>query len=272
MSERTDIEWTDATWNPVRGCTKVSPGCKNCYAETLSERFRGVQGHPFEQGFDLRLVPEALSKPLSWRGSRRIFVNSMSDLFHDDVPFDFIAAVFGVMWACPQHTFQLLTKRPERMRRFFEWLQEEATERDPILECHLQAARHGVKLLAKTIAQAPVEWPLPNVWLGVSVETQEYVGRTATILQCPAALYFLSCEPMLGPLDLSEYIARVNWVICGGESGPRARPMDYEWAASLKDQCVDASVPFWFKQMGDYYIAGHKVHTLDGRTWDEVPK
>ena len=189
MSDRSDIEWTDATWNPVRGCQKVSPGCKHCYAETFSERFRGVPGHPFEQGFDLRLVPDALDLPRRWRSGRLVFVNSMSDLFQDEVPADFIRRAFSVMRECPQHQFQVLTKRAERL-----------------------------------LALAPkLDWA-PNVWMGVSVENDDYKWRIDLLRRVPAAIRFISVEPLLGPIKKLP-LKGIHWVIAGGESGPRARAM-----------------------------------------------
>lgn len=234
MSSHSSIEWTNATWNPVRGCTKVSPGCKHCYAETFSERFRGVPGHPFEQGFDLRLVPEALTLPLRWRQAKLVFVNSMSDLFHEDVPDDFIVRVFEVMREARQHQFQVLTKRAERMATL--------------------SSRLSIP---------------PNVWMGVSVESGDYRWRVAHLRRVAARIRFLSIEPLLasvGKLDLRG----VHWVIVGGESGPRARPMDPGWVRDIRSQCRQARVPFFFKQWGGV----HKSWTgreLDGRTWDEMP-
>lgn len=234
MSDRSSIEWTDATWNPVRGCTKVSPGCKYCYAETFSERFRGVPGHPFEQGFDLRLVPSALDLPKRWRAARRIFVNSMADLFHQRVPEAYIESVFEVMKDCPQHQFQVLTKRSERMSRF--------------------------------LKGRP---PPPNVWVGVSVETAEYAGRIAHLRDTPAVVRFLSVEPLLGPIpDLN--LDGIHWVIVGGESGHRARPMNPAWVREIRDQCRASGVAFFFKQWGG--VQKSKTgRELDGRTWDEMP-
>lgn len=234
MSDGSAIEWTDATWNPVRGCTKVSPGCKHCYAETFAERFRGVPGHPFEQGFDLRLVPEALGLPLRWRRPRRVFVNSMSDLFHERVPVAFVQQVFAVMERAAQHDFQVLTKRPERLA-----------------------------------ALAPLLPRSRNIWLGVSVESQAYTWRAELLGRIPAAVRFLSVEPLLGPIDELP-LAGIDWVIVGGESGARARPMDPAWARAIRDQCTRAGVPFFFKQWGgpNKKRAGR---SLDGRTWDEMP-
>lgn len=264
MSEKSKIEWTDATWNPVRGCTKVSAGCRNCYAETFSERWRGIPGHPFEQGFDLRLVPEKLMDPMKWKKPKRIFVNSMSDLFHKDVPFEYIGQVWETMGAASHHTFQILTKRPQRMLEYFEWC------KDAMRRAGLDESWKGINAL-------------PNVWLGVSVEDQRAADeRIPLLLQTPAAVRFLSCEPLLGPVDLSrvEYIhaangigeqwrdplnqrnryqrewlasrAAINWVIAGGESGPGARAMHPDWARSLRDQCQAAGVPFFFKQWGEW--------------------
>jgi protein gp37 len=266
MGDKSSIQWTDATWNPVRGCTKVSAGCKNCYAETFAERFRGVPGHPFEQGFDLRLVPEALALPLRWRRPRRIFVNSVSDLFHEGVPDDYIAAVFGVMAAAPQHTFQVLTKRPERARRWFsQGMDVQAAACARLDEIGFERGCGS--------AFEPEVWPLPNVWLGVSVEDQSAADeRIPHLLTTPAAVRFLSCEPLLGPVDLRPWLMKLatsgpgwkltggtaleiadkvlDWVIVGGESGPGSRPMHLAWARSLVSQCRDAKVPVFVKQLG----------------------
>lgn len=239
MSANSDIEWTDATWNPVRGCTKISPGCKHCYAETFAERFRGVKGHPYEQGFDLRLVPEKLVEPLRWRTPKMIFVNSMSDLFHDQVPENYIEAVARVMVAAKWHTYQVLTKRSERLR--------------VLLDSKLSFAANQ-----------------PHIWWGVSVEDRKYgLPRVADLQKAHAAVRFLSIEPLLediGKLDLTS----INWVIVGGESGPGARPIQKEWVVSLRGQCRGAKVPFFFKQWGGV----HKSDTgrkLEGRTYDEFP-
>jgi protein gp37 len=234
MSENSAIEWTDATWNPVRGCTKISPGCKHCYAETFAERFRGVPGHPFEQGFDLRLVPTALDLPRRWRRGRLVFVNSMSDLFQDDVPVDFVHKVFEVMRDCPQHQFQVLTKRAERLAEL-----------------------------------APnLEWP-PNVWMGVSVENADYTWRVRELQKVRAAIRFISVEPLLGAIPRLP-LAGIHWVIVGGESGHRAREMKIEWARDIRDQCRDGGVAFFFKQWGGVRrkIAGRE---LDRREWNEMP-
>lgn len=238
MSADSKIEWTDATWNPVRGCTKISPGCKHCYAETFAERFRGVPGHPYEQGFDLRLVPEKLEDPLRWRRPRRIFVNSMSDLFHRDVPSDYARKVFDVMREAHWHTFQVLTKRADRMQAFIK--------------------DQGIE-------------PTPHIWLGVSVEDRKYgLPRVETLRQIPAAVRFLSVEPLLEDLGKVN-LDGIQWVIVGGESGRRARPMDRPWVASLQQQCEQAQVPFFFKQWGG--IRKHETgRSLNGRTYDEYPR
>jgi len=246
VSEKSAIEWTDSTWNPVTGCTKVSPGCKNCYAEVFAERFRNVPGHPYEQGFDLRLWRERIELPLSWRKPRMIFVNSMSDLFHEKVDDAFIEAVFETMRRASWHTFQVLTKRADRMREFVEG-----------------RAKRG---LAPNKVQ-------PNTWLGTSVESSDYLNRAEAVRDLPATVRFLSCEPLLAPLELGSVLGRddgVNWVIVGGESGWRARPMDQAWVLSIGRQCKEAGVPFFFKQWGGV----HKKKAgrlLQGTTWDELP-
>jgi protein gp37 len=244
------IEWTTATWNPVTGCTKVSPGCDHCYAETFAERFRGVRGHPYERGFDLQLRPERLEQPLGWTRPSLIFVNSMSDLFHADVPEGYIARVAEIMGRASWHTFQVLTKRGERLER-----------------------------LSRRIS-----WP-PNVWLGVSVESPAYYGRIRHLQRVDAAVRFLSCEPLLAPLPELP-LDGIGWVIAGGESGPGARPMDPGWARQVRDQCERMEVAFFFKQWGAWAPVaaedgaapvlrrlGKKAagRLLDGRTWDQMP-
>jgi protein gp37 len=239
MSEFSAIEWTDATWNPVRGCTKISQGCKNCYAQTFAERFRGVKGHPYEQGFDLRLVPLKLAEPLRWRAPKKIFVNSMSDLFHDGVPDSYIKEVVRVMLEASWHTYQVLTKRAERLADFL--LKEPATV----------SARH--------------------IWWGVSVENRTSgLPRIEQLRRAPVHTRFLSIEPLLehlGTLDLRG----LSWVIVGGESGPRARPMKREWVISVRDQCLAAGVPFFFKQWGGRNKAA-TGRVLDGLTYNEYPE
>ncbi len=239
MSDRSRIEWTDATWNPVRGCTKISPGCTHCYAATFAERFRGVPGHPYEQGFDLLLVPEKLTDPFGWSGRRRVFVNSMSDLFHDGVPDEYIARVARVMAAADWHTYQVLTKRSERMAE--------------LLRTKLRFAAG-----------------LPHVWWGVSVENRRHgLPRIDHLRATPAAVRFLSVEPLLEDLGRLN-LAGIDWVIVGGESGAGARPMVADWVRSIRDQCEQARVAFFFKQWGGVRksAAGRE---LDKRTHDDQP-
>lgn len=263
MSDGSKIEWTEASWNPVTGCTKVSAGCDHCYAETFAERWRGIPGHHFENGFDVTLRPERLEQPLHWKRPRRIFVNSMSDLFHEAVPTAHIAAVFDVMRQTPQHTYQILTKRHARMRS-----------------------------LARSAAFGE-GCPLPNVWLGVSVEDQHWADiRIPALLQTPAAVRFISAEPLLGPVGLrpGEWIPpigggpRVNlatpwetpgpsldWVIVGGESGPGARRMTEGWARFLVGQCQDTGTAIFVKQLGS--VLGRKLGAgPKGGDWDAWPE
>jgi len=256
MAFESSIEWTESTWNPVTGCTKISPGCKHCYAETFAERWRGLPGHPYEQGFDLKLWPERLKMPLTWKEPRTIFVNSMSDLFHKDVPDSYVARVFDVMEQASWHNFQLLTKRAER---FAEWSRR------------IYAARREPPVGQK-------RWPR-NVWAGVSVESQDYVWRIDRLIRVPADIRFLSIEPLLSPVKIKTSLLRkIQWVIVGGESGPKARPMNPDWARDVRDQCLAAGVPFFFKQWGVYDAHGQRRskkesgRILDGRTWNEMPQ
>src|SRR5256886_2624900 len=239
MSSQSAIEWTDATWNPVRGCTKISDGCKHCYAETFAERFRGVKGHPYEQGFDLRLVPEKLAEPLRWKRPKMIFVNSMSDLFHKDVADDYVEAVCRVMKRANWHTYQVLTKRSSRLRNMLQ------------------------SRLAFVADQA-------HIWWGVSIEDRAHgLARLDHLRQAPAAVRFLSIEPLLedlGQIDLTG----IHWVIVGGESGAGARPMQESWVQSIREQCEKAGVAFFFKQWGG--VRKSKTgRDLAGRTYDEMP-
>ena len=239
MSDKSKIEWTDATWNPVRGCTKISPGCKHCYAATFAERFRGVVGHPYEQGFDLRLVPDKLDQPLKWKTSRQIFVNSMSDLFHEGVPDDYINSVAQTMARATWHVFQVLTKRARRMR--------------DVLSTQL-----------RDLASSP------HIWWGVSVEDQKFgLPRIEDLGRTPAAVRFLSVEPLLedlGQINLSG----ISWVIVGGESGPSAREMKGDWVLSILEQCENAQVPFFFKQWGG--VRKKKAgRLLNGPTYNDMP-
>jgi protein gp37 len=240
LSEHSEIEWTDATWNPVRGCTKISPGCAHCYAETFAERFRGVPGHPYEQGFDLKLVPEKLAEPLRWKRPRMIFVNSMSDLFHEDVPDDYVHRVVQVMRTANWHTYQVLTKRSERLR----------------------------DMLRTSLSEAAQE---PHVWWGVSVENRRHgLPRVDHLRAAPARTRFLSIEPLLE--DLGEInLCGIHWVIVGGESGAGARPMEKEWVLSLRDQCERVGVPFFFKQWGGTR-KGKAGRDLDGKKYDGLPQ
>lgn len=239
MARNSSIEWTDATWNPVRGCTKISPGCAHCYAETFAERFRGVKGHPFEQGFDLRIIPEKLHDPLSWRTPKRIFVNSMSDLFHDAIRDDYIAAVAGVMVEACWHTYQVLTKRSNRMR--------------DLLKTRLRFAADQ-----------------PHIWWGVSVENRRYgIPRIEDLQGSPASVRFLSIEPLLEDLGVLE-LSGIHWVIVGGESGYGARPMKREWVVSIQKQCRQFRIPFFFIKWGGVRKS-RAGRLLDGRTYDEMP-
>lgn len=239
MSMNSKIEWTDATWNPVRGCTKISPGCAHCYAETFAERFRGVPGHPYENGFDLRLVPDKLIEPFAWSKPKMVFVNSMSDLFHRDVPDEYVVLVARVMAAANWHTYQVLTKRSERLR----------------------------DMLQSKLAFAAAS---PHIWWGVSVENRRHgLPRIEHLRQARPAMAFLSVEPLLedlGDLDLTG----IQWVIVGGESGAGARSMKPEWVMNIQRQCDKIQVPFFFKQWGGVRksVAGRE---LNGRTYDEMP-
>jgi protein gp37 len=234
MAAGSAIEWTDATWNPVTGCTQVSPGCDHCYALTFAERFRGVPGHPYEQGFDFRLWPQRLDLPLLWKKPRRIFVNSMSDLFHKDVPDAFVRSIFDTMLQADWHTYQILTKRPQRL------------------------ARLGQSL----------PWP-SHIWIGVSVETNDYAWRADYLRQVPAAVRFISAEPLLGPVDQLS-LDGLHWVITGGESGAGHRQCDPAWVRDVRDRCVGEGVAYFHKQWGGRTPkAGGRI--LDGRTWDEQP-
>ena len=240
MSQKSTIEWTDGTWNPVRGCTKVSPGCAHCYAERFAERFRGVPGSPFEQGFDLRIVPHLLAEPFRWSKSQRVFVNSMSDLFHEGVSADYISKVISVMRLASWHTYQVLTKRAERL----------------------------ADLLTGELAEGT---NLSHVWWGVSVEDRRFgLPRIEELRRVPTITRFLSIEPLLEDLGTLN-LEGIHWVIVGGESGTRPRPMKIDWVRSIRDQCQAAGVPFFFKQWGGTRKkqAGRE---LDGQTHDEMPR
>jgi protein gp37 len=297
MADHSAIEWTDATWNPIRGCTRVSAGCEHCYAEKVAARFSGpglpYEGliHPTTRGWNgtVKLVPDVLDQPLRWKKPRRIFVNSMSDLFHESVPDNYIAAVFGMMAATPQHTYQLLTKRPGRMHLWFStWM-----SRDPSAIMHECVKGTMGYHHPRRPAINSMPWPLPNVWLGVSVENQATADeRISLLLKCPSRVRWLSCEPLLGSVRLHSALSVcpqlrtnaktgnlfdagygriipgkfeygqfnstgpfIDWVVAGGESGPDARPMHPDWARSLRDQCAAAGVPFFFKQWGEFDLS-----------------
>lgn len=235
MTTKTRIEWTEMTWNPVTGCTKLSQGCKHCYAERMAHRLKAMGNPRYPNGFDITLHEDLIDAPRRWRTPSRVFVNSMSDLFHEEIPERFIERVFATMRDCPRHTFQILTKRSERLREL-----------------------------------APrLDWPA-NVWMGVSVENAEVIGRVADLTTVPAAVRFLSCEPLIGPLDALP-LAGIHWIIVGGESGPGARPMAPDWVRSLRAQCEAAGVAFFFKQWGGVRkdLTGRM---LDGRTHDDMPQ
>lgn len=235
MAQKSSIEWTESTWNPVTGCTKLSAGCQNCYAERMAKRLKAMGSPNYVNGFEVTLHPNSLTLPLKWKKPQMIFVNSMSDLFHDRVPLEFILQVFEVMRQASQHQFQVLTKRSKRL----------------------------VKLSKK------LPWA-PNILMGVSVENSDYTSRIDDLVKTGAMTKFLSLEPLLGPLP-NLRLTGIDWVIVGGESGPGSRPMDPEWVIDIRNQCTTTGIPFFFKQWGGFHKkkAGR---TLDGRTWDEVPK
>jgi protein gp37 len=234
MSENSNINWTDATWNPVTGCTKVSAGCKHCYAEKMARRLRGMGQEKYANGFEVTLHPEVLEKPLMWRKPKRIFVNSMSDLFHDEVPTKFIQDVFRVMREAKQHQFQVLTKRSEKLAE-----------------------------LAPSLTWAD------NIWMGVTIETKKYLYRIEHLLETPAAIKFISFEPLLGSVGIFNPKG-IDWVIVGGESGPGARPMKKKWAREVRDKCIVCKVAFFFKQWGGRHKKGASC-LLDDRIWNEYP-
>ncbi len=235
MAARSRIEWTEVTWNPVTGCTKISSGCRFCYAERMSLRLRAMGAAKYENGFSVTLHESTLGDPLKWRKPRLVFVNSMSDLFHESVPAAFIESVFAVMNRAGRHTFQVLTKRPERA----------------------------------ALLSGRLRWT-PNVWLGTSVESSALLGRPAALKETRAQTKFLSLEPLLGPLPSLE-LTGIDWVIVGGESGPGARPMQPDWVREIRDRCIRSGTPFFFKQWGGVFKK-KTGRTLDGRTWDQIPK
>lgn len=234
MAQATRIEWTEYSWNPVSGCTKISSGCRHCYAERMANRLKAMGVDRYKSGFRLKTHPDLLSMPLKWRRPRTIFVNSMSDLFHEDVPMSFIEQVFEVMNSCPQHTFQILTKRSKRLAdisKSLNWTQ--------------------------------------NIWMGVTVENSQVVGRIRDLSRSGARVKFISCEPLLGPIDILD-LNGVDWVIVGGESGPHARPMKEEWAVSIRDKCLAGGVPYFFKQWGGWNKKA-RGRMLMGHIWNQMP-
>ncbi|GAB7387392.1 phage Gp37/Gp68 family protein [Bacillaceae bacterium] len=304
MSDKSKIEWCDATWNPVSGCSKVSEGCRNCYAERLSHRYKWTEKPWSAQnaGENVKLHPERLDQPLRWRRPRKIFVNSMSDLFHEAVPFEFIDKVFAVMASANQHIFQILTKRPERMREYI-LSRAEAKNREGIAAWMGTGFVYPAQVGNERRA-SEMPWPLSNVWLGVSVENQKAADeRIPLLLETPAAVRFLSCEPLLGPVDLRcvtvakwneggefldsltgehwlrdgfekelDHFPKISWCIVGGESGPGSRPMHPDWVRSIRDQCQAAGVPFFFKQRGEYTwdnFDPYYGYGEDSGKWDE---
>ncbi len=229
------IEWTESTWNPVTGCNKLSPGCKNCYAEKMSKRLKAMGQRNYKNGFKLTLQPHMLERPLHWKKPQTIFVNSMSDLFHKNVPLEYIQEVFSIMKRASWHRFQVLTKRADRLEEIAPFL----------------------------------EWT-PNIWMGVSVESQDYVSRIDCLRRTEAQTKFLSLEPLIGPLSNLD-LTGIDWAIVGGESGFKARPMPADWVTSIKDQCIESNVAFFFKQWGGVQKK-RNGRILDGRTWDEMPR
>jgi protein gp37 len=235
MSTNSPIEWTDATWNPVTGCDKISPGCKHCYAERMAKRLKAARNPNYKNGFELTLQHQMLTRPLEWKSPKQIFVNSMSDLFHDDVPVDYIQRVFSVMNEANWHQYQVLTKRAERLETL----------------------------------SSQLKWA-PHIWMGVSVESEKYLPRVDCLRRTRAHVKFLSLEPLLGPLKKMN-LRGIDWAIVGGESGPGARPMDAEWVTDIRDQCLRANVAFFFKQWGGVFKK-RNGRELEGRTWDQKPE
>ena len=235
MAQASSIEWTEYSWNPVTGCTKISSGCKNCYAERMAKRLKRMGIERYFNGFDVRMHADLLYVPLKWRKPRLVFVNSMSDLFHKDVPEEFIIKIFKTMNACPQHTFQVLTKRSVRLNEM----------------------------------SGKLNWT-NNIWMGVTVEDRDNIYRIDDLRKCPAKLKFISCEPLLGPLDNLQ-LDQIDWVIVGGESGPNARPMKEEWAVAIRNLCDKERIPFYFKQWGGWDKKANG-RLLEGKIWDQMPQ
>jgi protein gp37 len=284
---KTKIEWATDVWNPVTGCSKKSDGCFNCYAERMAKRLAGSYGYPADEPFRVTLHEDRLEQPLSWMRPRRIFVCSMGDLFHQNVPDSYISTVFAVMSLTPQHTYLVLTKRAERMKAYL----DEMTK-DPEAYCYAWRDTLDLELFKHRNLQPLRTWPLPNVWLGVSVENQSAADeRIPLLVTTPAVIHFVSCEPLLGKVDLAiegwnygidyeTWSERIKWVIAGGETGPNARPTNPDWVRSLRDQCKRSDTPFFFKRWGDKLWGMDKPSTLDsyqrrlldGEIWDQYPK
>lgn len=309
MGDKTGIQWTDATWNPIRGCSRVSEGCRNCYAETMAARFCD-KGQPYyglakrtasgpRWTGKVRIIPEHLTDSLRWRKSRRIFTNSMSDLFHEELTNEEIAAIFGIMAACPHHQFQVLTKRAKRMAEWFEWLRQDSAGSDQAWDVRPLTCWRHAKTVLPIIEQSvwdkelyevahKIKWPLPNVWLGVSVENQEAADeRIPLLIRCPAAIRFLSCEPLIGRVTLQsnapapamhsraylrgiEGDRRIDWVIAGCESGPGARPCEPGWLRTLRDECRAAGVKYFLKQATAAQEGGHRLYPSGQAARSEV--
>ncbi|WP_405717485.1 phage Gp37/Gp68 family protein [Streptomyces sp. NBC_01537] len=284
MSTGTAIEWTEVTWNPTTGCDRISPRCDHCYALTLAKRLKAMGQAKYQRdgdqrtsgpGFGVTVHEEALFEPLRWRRPRKVFVNSMSDIGHARVPTEFVARTFATMALAPQHQFQVLTKRPRRLRRLLAsqkfmdevWTEMERLSEDDAVPLATPVREDVRKRVANWSALS--SWPLPNVWIGTSIESDEYCWRADELRGIPAAVRFLSLEPLLGPVPSLE-LSRIDWVIVGGESGPAHRPLDLAWVRDIRDRCVDLQVALFFKQVGGLTpkAAGR---LLDGRTWDEYP-
>lgn len=264
MGAKTEISWADASWNPISGCSKTSAGCRSCYAARMVKRFPDV----YPKGFDVHLRHDWLEKPLHWRKPRRVFCCSMSDLFHEDVPDRYIDKVFAVMAIASQHCYQVLTKRPERMRRYMQNVYNGKR-----MVCSEAAELHN-GILGGVTAERAIKLGFPGVWMGTSVENQEAVDERLPLLtDTRANVRWLSCEPLLGPIKLKYWLHQISWCVVGGESGPGARPMELSWARDIRDQCAEAGVPYFFKQVGGTRkVNGHwGGNELDGRVHEEWP-